>query len=309
MKITIATRQSKLALVQAESIRTALLTLTPDVEITLLKMTTQGDRFLNTPLSQVGGKALFIKELEQALLQGQADIAVHSLKDVPAEIPNGLEIAAICQREDARDVFISPQYADLTALPLNAKVGTSSLRRQCQLRAIRPDLNIIDLRGNVDSRLEKVARHEFDAIVLAAAGLKRLQQMQAIRSYLAPEICLPAVGQGALGIECRQNDAAIKALLCQLDHAPSRYCITAERAMNQYLDGGCQVPIAAYATLDNEQTLTLQGLVGEVNGTCLLRSQASGKPADAEQIGISVAKDLLAQGAAKILQAYRTLHD
>lgn len=302
MKISIATRQSKLALVQTESIRSALQALEPKADMTLLKITTEGDRFLQAPLYKVGGKALFTKELDQALLEGKADLAVHSLKDLPADLPAGLTIAAICEREDPRDAFVSHQYADIAMLPVNARVGTSSLRRQCQIKALRPDLNIVPLRGNVDSRIDKINRGEFDAIILASAGLKRLSLTHWIHCYLAPEICLPAAGQGALCIVCRSTDQALLSLLQQLDHYPSRTAVTAERAVNRFLNGGCQVPIAGYATVQGD-TLWLRALVGSSDGSLLIRSETSGSTQQAENLGLWVAKDLLAQGADTILHS------
>lgn len=301
MKISIATRQSQLALVQAESIRSALHVLENKADITLLKITTEGDRFLQAPLYKVGGKALFTKELDQALLEGKADLAVHSLKDIPADLPDGLTIAAICQREDPRDAFVSPQYADIATLPVNACIGTSSLRRQCQIKGLRPDLNVVPLRGNVDSRIDKINRGEFDAIVLASAGLKRLKLTNWIRCYLEPEICLPAVGQGALCIVCRSTDNALLNLLQQLDHHPSHVAVTAERAVNRFLGGGCQVPIAGYAMVRGD-SLWLRALVGNSDGSLIIRSEVRGPIQQAENLGLFVAKDLLAQGADSILQ-------
>ena len=247
-KINIATRESPLALWQAEHVA-SLLRQQHSVEVQLVGMTTQGDQILDSPLAKIGGKGLFVKELEKSLLQGDTDIAVHSMKDVPVDFPEGLGLAVILQREDPRDAFVSNQYASLADLPIGAKVGTSSLRRQCQIRAARPDLVILDLRGNVQTRLSKLDAGQYDGIILAAAGLKRLQLEARIRFLLAPEQSLPAIGQGAIGIECRSNDSAVIALLAPLNHIDTYDCVMAERAMNERLHGGCQVPIAGFAQL------------------------------------------------------------
>lgn len=299
--IRIATRKSPLALWQAEHVRDALLAAHPGLHIELLKMTTQGDKILDSPLAKIGGKGLFVKELEQGLLEGRADIAVHSMKDVPAEFPAGLHLAVILAREDERDAFVSNKYANLDALPNGARVGTSSLRRQCQLHARRPDLNILTLRGNVNTRLAKLDADEYDAIILASAGLLRLNMAGRITQYIEPEISLPAVGQGAIGIECREHDERIHALLAVLNDAATHIRVTAERAMNRRLEGGCQVPIAGHAVLDHG-TLMLRGLVGRPDGSEIVRGEISGPQRDAEQLGIALADDLLARGAAAILQ-------
>ena len=242
--IRIATRKSPLALWQAEYIQQRLLELNPGLQVELVKMVTQGDKILDTPLAKVGGKGLFVKELEVGMLNGDADIAVHSMKDVPVEFPAGLHLAVICEREDPRDAFVSNRFTSIEDLPHGATVGTSSLRRQCQLRAWRPDLKISDLRGNVNTRLAKLDEGKYDAIILASAGLIRLGFSDRIRAFLDTDICLPAIGQGAVGVECRVDDERINALLEPLNHERTHTCVMAERAMNHRLEGGCQVPIA-----------------------------------------------------------------
>jgi len=302
--VRIATRQSPLAMWQAEYVKAGLERSHPGLRVELLPMLTRGDRILDAPLAKVGGKGLFIKELEHALLDGSADIAVHSMKDVPMEFPLGLELGVICEREDVRDAFVSNRYASLAELPAGAVVGSSSLRRQCQLRASRPDVVIRDLRGNVNTRLRKLDEGEYDAIILAAAGLIRLGMRDRIRDYLAPEISLPAAGQGAVGIECRSGDDDTLALIRVLEHRPTAIRVEAERAMNTRLNGGCQVPIAGLAELtteDGRETLRLRGLVGDPAGSAILRAEATGPSAEASAIGVRVAEDLLAQGAAAIL--------
>lgn len=302
--LRIATRQSPLAMWQAEYVKAGLERAHPGLQVELLPMLTRGDRILDAPLAKVGGKGLFIKELEHALLDGSADIAVHSMKDVPMEFPLGLELPVVCEREDVRDAFVSGRHTTLDALPEGAVVGSSSLRRQCQLRAARPDIVIRDLRGNVNTRLRKLDEGEYDAIILAAAGLKRLGMEERIRQYLEPEVSLPAVGQGAVGIECRSNDARVLDLIRALEHAPTARRVEAERAMNARLNGGCQVPVAGLAELRMEngrEFLHLRGLVGDPAGTTILRASADGDSRDAGEIGIKVAEDLLAQGAAAIL--------
>jgi hydroxymethylbilane synthase len=300
--LRIATRESPLALWQAEYVKARLEAAHPGLQVSLLPMTTRGDQILNSPLAQIGGKGLFIKELEVALLEGRADIAVHSMKDVPMEFPERLGLAAICEREDCRDAFVSNDFASLAELPLAAVVGSSSLRRQCQLRAHRPDLVLRDLRGNVNTRLRKLDEGEYQAIILAGAGLIRLGMPQRIRQFLPVEVSLPAGGQGAVGVECRLDDSATRALLECLHHEPTALCVSAERAMNRRLQGGCQVPIAALARLSGED-LHLQGLVGTVDGSRILRSEISGQAHLAEELGEILAEDLLRQGAAAILEA------
>lgn len=300
-RIRIATRKSPLALWQANHIKARLEALHPQLVVELLPMSTRGDHILDSPLSKVGGKGLFVKELEQAILDGHADIAVHSMKDVPVAFPAGLDLCLICERDDPRDAFVSNQFASLQALPAGSRVGTSSLRRQCQLRALRPDLQIGELRGNVNSRLAKLDAGEYDAIILAAAGLKRLELQSRIRQLLPAETSLPANGQGALGIECRPDDAELLALLAPLAHPATALCVRAERAMNRALQGGCQVPIGAYAELHGDE-MWLRGLVGSPDGQQILRAERRGPAATAEQLGQSVAEQLLAMGADKILR-------
>lgn len=298
--VRIATRKSPLALWQAEFVKAELLRYHPHIQVELVPMSTRGDKILDTPLAKVGGKGLFVKELEVAMLAGEADIAVHSMKDVPMEFPEGLELAAICEREDPRDAFVSNQYQSLEELPAGAVVGTSSLRRQCQLRERYPHLQIKDLRGNVNTRLAKLDAGEYAAIILATAGLVRLEMAERITKRLATEDSLPAGGQGAVGIEARSNDPRIKALLAPLHHPVTACCVTAERAMNRQLQGGCQVPIACFAELDNGQ-IHLRGLVGSVDGATILRDEIHGAAEKAEQLGVALADRLLEQGAGEIL--------
>lgn len=298
--LRIATRKSPLALWQAEYVKAQLEFYHPLLQVELLPMSSKGDKILDVPLAKVGGKGLFVKELEQALLSGEADIAVHSMKDVPMEFPDGLGLAVICPREDARDAFVSNKYAALDELPKGSVVGTSSLRRQCQLLAGRPDLQIKFLRGNVQTRLQKLDDGEYQAIILAAAGLIRLRLEGRIRSFLTPEQSLPAGGQGAVGIECRMADATTRQLLQPLHHVKTAEAVNAERAMNRRLQGGCQVPIACYA-LHQDNTLWLRGLVGDPDGSVILRDEIYGHVDDAEVIGIELAERLLAAGADKIL--------
>ncbi|MBB1290388.1 hydroxymethylbilane synthase [Pseudoalteromonas sp. SR43-6] len=303
--VRIATRKSALALWQAEFVKAELERFHADVRVELVPMSTQGDIILDTPLAKIGGKGLFVKELEQAMLDGRADIAVHSMKDVPVEFPQGLALHTICEREDPRDAFVSNNFANLSELPQGAIVGTSSLRRQCQIKALRPDLDIRDLRGNVNTRLGKLDDGQYDAIILAAAGLIRLEMESRIADYIEPEVSLPANGQGAVGIECRIDDEVTKVLLAPLEHTQTRIRVNAERSMNRYLEGGCQVPIGAYALVDGEQ-VHLRGLVGAVDGSEILRDEVTGHVNDAEKLGIELAKKLLAQGADKILaEVYR----
>jgi hydroxymethylbilane synthase len=300
--LRIATRKSLLALWQAEYVKAELEKHHPGLFVELVPLTSRGDKILDVPLAKVGGKGLFVKELETALLEGDADIAVHSMKDVPMEFPEGLGLSVICPREDARDAFVSNRFASLDELPQGAVVGTSSLRRQCQLLAARPDLQIKFLRGNVQTRLQKLDDGEYDAIILAAAGLIRLELKARIRAYIEPEISLPAGGQGAVGIECRIDDAATIELLKPLHHNLTAEQVTAERAMNRRLQGGCQVPIACYA-LHRQDQLWLRGLVGAPDGSQMLFDEISGPVAEAEQMGIALADRLLAAGADKILAA------
>jgi hydroxymethylbilane synthase len=301
-EIRIATRKSALALWQAEHVKARLEQAHPGLKVSLVPMVSRGDKLLDAPLAKIGGKGLFVKELETALLENQADIAVHSMKDVPMDFPEGLGLYCICEREDPRDAFVSNTYASLDALPAGSVVGTSSLRRQAQLLARRPDLKIQFLRGNVNTRLAKLDAGDYDAIILAAAGLIRLGFESRIRASISAEDSLPAGGQGAVGIECRSADSEIHALLAPLHHRDTALRVTAERALNKHLNGGCQVPIACYAVLEGEQ-LWLRGLVGQPDGSRLLRAEQRAGSADAEQLGVQVAEALLAQGAAAILQA------
>ena len=301
-EIRIATRQSALALWQADYVKARLEAAHPGLRVSLLPMTSRGDKLLDAPLAKIGGKGLFVKELENALLDGSADIAVHSMKDVPMEFPAGLGLYAICEREDPRDAFVSNRYARLADLPQGSVVGTSSLRRQAQLLALRPDLEIRFLRGNVNTRLAKLDAGDYDAIILAAAGLIRLGFAERIRESLTVEDSLPAGGQGAVGIECRTDDAEVHALLEPLHHFDTECRVAAERALNRRLNGGCQVPIACYAVQEGE-LLWLRGLVGQPDGGLLLRAEARGPVNDPAGLGVAVAEDLLAQGAQGILDA------
>lgn len=301
-EIRIATRKSALALWQAEYVKACLEQAHPGLLVSLVPMVSRGDKLLDAPLAKIGGKGLFVKELETALLDNEADIAVHSMKDVPMDFPEGLGLFCICEREDPRDAFVSNTFASLDELPAGSVVGTSSLRRQAQLLALRPDLKIHFLRGNVNTRLAKLDAGEYDAIILAAAGLIRLGFGARIRASISVEASLPAGGQGAVGIECRSADAEIHALLAPLHHRETALRVTAERALNKHLNGGCQVPIACYALLEDEQ-LWLRGLVGQPDGGLLLRAEGRAPAADAETLGVQVAEALLAQGANAILAA------
>ncbi|MDZ7868292.1 MAG: hydroxymethylbilane synthase [Rheinheimera sp.] len=301
-RVRIATRKSALALWQAEYVKARLEFFHPGLVVELVPMSTQGDKILDTPLAKIGGKGLFVKELETAMLEDRADIAVHSMKDVPVEFPEGLMLSTICEREDPRDAFVSNHFPSLDQLPHGAVVGTSSLRRQCQIKALRPDLQIRDLRGNVNTRLAKLDAGEFDAIILAAAGLIRLGFQTRIAAYLPVSQSLPANGQGAVGIECRSDDAAVQALLAPLEHTATRQAVLAERAMNRALQGGCQVPIGAFAEIEGDQ-LYLRGLVGQLDGQQILQAEVRGAAADGEALGQQLAGMLLAQGAGAILAA------
>lgn len=299
--IRIATRKSPLAMWQAEHVAAALRRAHPGLQVEILGMSTQGDKILDTPLAKIGGKGLFVKELEERMLSGDADIAVHSMKDVPVELPAGLHLSVIMEREDPRDAFVSNHHAGLDSLPEGARVGTSSLRRQCQLADRRPDLEIIPLRGNVNTRLRKLDAGDYDAIILASAGLLRLGFAERIRSYIPTDDSLPAIGQGAIGIECRSDDARINGLLQPLHHAPTAARVRAERAMNHRLEGGCQVPIGGHATLHDGE-LHLRGLVGTVDGSEIVRAEIRGPEADAEKLGTTLADELLGHGAGQILR-------
>ncbi|MDO7231530.1 hydroxymethylbilane synthase [Acinetobacter nosocomialis] len=300
--LKIATRQSPLALWQAEHIRARLQELHPDLTVELVKFVTQGDKILDTPLAKIGGKGLFVKELEAALLDGRADLAVHSMKDVPMALPEGLTLAVICEREDPLDAFVSNHFENFADLPQGAKVGTSSLRRKSQILKQRPDLQIIDLRGNVGTRLSKLDDGQYDAIILASAGLKRLGLEERIRHCIEPSVSLPAVGQGALGLECRADDQDVLALIQPLLHTETDVCVRAERAFNAYLEGGCQVPIAGYATLQDGK-IHIEGRVGSPDGQTLLCAELTDEAHNAQQLGENLARNLLEQGAGDLLKA------
>jgi hydroxymethylbilane synthase len=300
--IRIATRQSPLALWQAEYVAAKLEKLFPKIKTELVRMVTRGDKILDAPLAKVGGKGLFVKELEQGMLEGTADIAVHSMKDVPVEFPEGLHLAAILSREDPTDALVSKLYASLDELPANARIGTSSLRRQCQIKERFPNAEILSLRGNVNTRLNKLDAGEYDAIILASAGLKRLGMAGRIRQRLDAAISLPAIGQGAIGIECRARDDEINQMLNTLHDHETGICVTAERAMNSRLNGGCQVPIAGFAQIQ-EGRLFMRGLVGKPDGSVLYRSERWSDLEQAELTGRLIAEDLLNQGADKILES------
>jgi len=298
--IVIATRESQLALWQAEHVKARLMALHPGLTVELLGMTTQGDQILDSPLSRIGGKGLFVKELEVAMAEGRADLAVHSIKDVPMDLPEGFELTAISQREDPRDAFVSNNYASLADLPEGAKVGTSSLRRHAQLRARYPALVIDTLRGNVNTRLRKLDEGQYDAIILAAAGLKRLGFQDRIRSEIPPEESLPAVGQGALGIEIRSGRPDIAALLAPLNDPETAACVRAERAMSRKLQGGCQAPIGGFAQMD-QGTIRLRAFVADLDGVRFYRTETSGSMEDPEAVGEAAAQDLIRQGADRLL--------
>ncbi|WP_166269628.1 hydroxymethylbilane synthase [Marinobacter caseinilyticus] len=299
--LRIATRNSALALWQAEFIKAELERLHSHITVELIGIKTQGDKILDVPLAKIGGKGLFVKELEEAMMDGRADLAVHSMKDVPMHFPEGLGLVAICKREDPTDAFVSNQFDSVDALPQGAIVGTASLRRESQLRAYRPDLEIRTLRGNVNTRLAKLDAGDYDAIVLASSGLKRLGFDARIRYSMPDTISLPAVGQGALGIECRLDDQELIDLLAPLDHTDSSDRVKAERALNRRLEGGCQVPIAAYALLEDNDTIWLRGLVGAVDGTEIFRVEGRAPRSEGERLGRELAEDLLALGADRVL--------
>ena len=299
-KLRIATRKSPLALWQANHVRDTLMARHPELDVELFTMTTQGDKILDTPLAKVGGKGLFVKELELGILEGRADMAVHSMKDVPVEFPQGLGLAAILEREDPRDALISNAFSGIDTLPQGARVGTSSLRRQCQLRARRPDLEVLDLRGNVNTRLATLDNGDYDAMLLAAAGVKRMGWEDRITELLPPEQFLPAIGQGAIGIEIRVADERLSGVVSALNDEQTATRIRAERALNERLQGGCQVPIAGDSEL-SEGVIVVRALVGRPDGTELVQGVISGKPEDAEELGQVLADDLLSRGAKQIL--------
>ena len=317
-KIIIGTRGSKLALWQAEWVKKELRKLHPKLKVGLIKIKTTGDKILDVPLAKIGGKGLFVKEIEEALLRGDADLAVHSMKDVPTDLPKGLHLAAICKREDPRDALIvrsqncpgsapegvksglSPKAKGFKDLPHSATIGTSSLRRSCQLRNIRPDFRIEQLRGNLDTRIRKLDEGRLDAIVVASAGIKRLGLAERITEILGPEISLPAIGQGAIGIECRVDDEFINGVVALLDHKETAICVKAERVFLRRLGGGCQVPVAAYARIISN-LLIMDGLVGNATGDRIIRGYIEGEPEEYESLGIKLAEDLFARGAKEIL--------
>ena len=298
--LRIATRKSPLALWQAEHVKARLQQAHDGLEVELVTMSTQGDKILDTPLAKIGGKGLFVKELEQGMLEGRADIAAHSIKDVPMDFPEGLYLSTILEREEPCDAFVSNQYDSLDDLPHGAIVGTSSLRRRCQLLNRRPDLKIEDLRGNVNTRLSKLDDGQYDAIILACAGLIRLEMANRIKQRLSADTILPAVGQGAIGLEAREGDDETLALISVLDDPRTRHRVLAERALNHGLNGGCQVPIASHATIDGD-TLHLRALVGEPDGSRIVSGEIRGSTADAERLGTELSKELLAKGAREIL--------
>ncbi|MBW2440659.1 MAG: hydroxymethylbilane synthase [Deltaproteobacteria bacterium] len=304
--IKIGTRASKLALWQANWVQSALNEKFPDQKIELVTIKTKGDKILDVPLAKVGGKGLFVKEIEQALLGGRIDLAVHSMKDMPAEIPDGLCIGAVPQREDPADVLVARDGLAFSKLKRGALIGTSSLRRAAQLQHVRPDISIVPLRGNLDTRLKKLQTENLDAVVLAAAGIKRLELTHRITEYLQADIMLPAVGQGALCIEMRQDDPVIGPMLAALDHPDSRAVVLGERAFLKRLGGSCQVPIAGHGEIVTA-TFALTGLVADVDGSRLIKATLSGPADDTEAIGVQLAEQLIARGADKILEELNTL--
>ena len=300
-ELVIGTRGSVLALWQAEWVQTHLRELEPGLSVSLKRIKTTGDRILETPLAMIGGKGLFVKEIEEALTRAEIDLAIHSMKDVPTQLPGGLEILSIPAREDPRDALISREGDVLKNLPSGARIGTSSLRRQAQLLHARPDFKVMMLRGNLDTRLRKLDAGEYDAILLAAAGLRRLGLEQRITEFLSYDVCLPAISQGALGLEGRADDQFVRSLVGRLEDPAARIAVAAERAFLERLEGGCQVPIAAYATIDN-QTLTLQGLIAAVDGARLIRGSEDGSIGQARKVGMTLAERLLSQGGREILK-------
>jgi hydroxymethylbilane synthase len=324
-RILIGTRGSKLALWQAEWVKSELQRIHSDIDVQLMKIKTTGDKILDVPLAQIGGKGLFVKEIEEAMIRGEIDLAVHSMKDVPTDFPDGLHLASICKREDPRDAFVSqvqnskPKIPNFKELPHGAILGTSSLRRSCQLSHLRPDLNIVQLRGNLDTRIRKLDEGQFDAIIVAAAGMRRLRFIKRVTEILNPEICLPAIGQGAIGIECRTDDKVVNALVEALTHQETAISVKAERSFLKRLEGGCQVPIAAYARIEHragskkqrvqkdpslithDSLLVMDGLVGSIDGKRLVRGHIEGRIEDYESLGTRLAEDLLFRGGKEIL--------
>jgi hydroxymethylbilane synthase len=319
-RIVIGTRGSKLALWQAEWVKTELERIHAGIRVELHKIKTTGDKILDVPLAKVGGKGLFVKEIEEALLREEADIAVHSMKDVPTDFPPGLNLPVVCEREDPKDAFVSAmenlrfRIRNFESLPYGSKIGTSSLRRSCQLLSRRPDLKITSIRGNLDTRLRKLDEGQFDAIIVAVAGLKRLGWTERITEVLSCGICLPAIGQGAIGIECRIADESIHGLIAPLNHPETSICVRAERAFLKRLGGGCQVPIAAHGRLIGSHSgkgcknclLVMDGLVGSIGGYKLIRGHIEGNPEDAESIGVALAEEILSMGAKEILDEVYT---
>ena len=300
-EIRIGTRSSALALWQAEWVKSELEKKYPGLNVSLTKIKTTGDKILDVPLAKVGGKGLFVKEIEEAMLANEIDIAVHSMKDVPTFFPDGLHLSCITKREDPRDALLTRNKVKFSDLPKGANVGTSSLRRQAQLMNIRPDFVIHQLRGNVDTRIRKLKEGQYDAIILAAAGVKRLGLAGNVTEYMDPEISLPAIGQGALGIECRVDDRELNDMIAFFNHADSRVCVTGERALLRRLEGGCQVPIACYGEMKNGN-LHLTGLVGSVDGKRIIKDTIEGAPDKAEKLGVTLAETLLSRGADVILR-------
>jgi len=301
--LRMVSRTSQLALFQAQSVKTQLQALYPDLIIEITGIKTEGDYIIDTSLAKIGGKGLFVKALQDYLLTGKADIAVHSVKDMPAEFPEGLILAAILKRDDPRDVLVSQHFSSVAELPPKARVGTSSLRRQAQFNRLRSDLTLESLRGNVDTRLKKLSHGQYDALILAAAGLHRLNETAAIKHYFSTEDMLPAIGQGALGIECRLDDTETQQIIQPLHHLPTAHCILAERSVSAALGGGCQLPLAGLATLESNGSLQLTSCVGMPNGSRFIRATLNGQTTSATDLGKAVAALLLADGAEAILKA------
>jgi len=301
-KIIIGTRGSALALCQAGMIKEEIEAAFPDLDVQLKKIKTIGDKITDVPLAKVGGKGLFVKEIEEALFREEIGLAVHSMKDVPTFLPEGLHLAAITHREDPRDAVITRNGKRLLDLPRGARIGTSSLRRQSQIRHLRGDFKIVPLRGNLDTRINKIEQEGLDGVVLAAAGIHRMGWENRITEYLDPEICLPAIGQGALGLECRVSDKQANPLLARFNHTITSRCVRAERAFLKRLEGGCQVPIAAYGQLRDEERLVLEGRVASVDGSRVIRDGIAGDPERPEMLGLDLAERLLTQGADAILR-------
>ena len=301
MIIRLGTRGSKLAIAQSEWVKRRIISRYPDIQVEITRIRTKGDRMLDTPLSRIGGKGLFVKEIEDAILDGRIDIAVHSMKDLPVVLPDGLEISAVPEREDPRDAFLSANYRSIGDLPEKGRVGTSSLRRRAQILYLRPDLEVVQLRGNVDTRIRKLKEGEFDAIVLASAGLKRIGYQEIIREYIAEEIIVPAIGQGALAIESRSNDQRIEKIISFLDHAPSRIEVEAERSFLRELEGGCQVPIGAICRYLGD-TIRISGMVAEINGSKMVKDVITADSHQPHEAGVRLAKNLLNTGARTILE-------